>query len=420
MPKRIFVSATSRDLGSFRTLASECLRRRGYEVDDQAIFRLTYLEISEKLKKRIQDCDAVVCLIGFVYGGEPSHCPVSEPRRSYNQWEYFFARKYGKPVFILVAEAGTRFDPHTPEEEVLRKLQDDFRKEVTLDRDWKPFASSDQLRAELAELRFPWEDLLDTVDSEVQDWFGRPLRLLSYVFSDAERFVKEMNDPRWAGRRDWFAYLLGALTPWVLLLSAFLGSIIAAIVKCVLGDEFRMLPTVMTAVGGCFVVWLCLSLILVTLIRSPSSFDMARCIPIVTVISVVVGISRAVPTGYLPNAVAGVHATVITSAIPAALLGLGFAIIVQVAEAVETMVSGRRQADNHLIVGFLLLTGLVLSMIRAGLVLGSRGVSESLLVLAVVPVLYIGSFALIYLRLGSRCVRFLMGAFAKVRQGLSE
>jgi len=39
--KRIFVSATTRDLGSHRLLASQSLRKRGYEVDDQAIFDST-------------------------------------------------------------------------------------------------------------------------------------------------------------------------------------------------------------------------------------------------------------------------------------------------------------------------------------------------------------------------------------------
>jgi len=155
--KRIFVSATSRDLGSYRRLASESLRKRGYVVDDQAIFNLTYLEIAEKLEQRIADCDAVVCLIGFVYGGEPSNRPAGQPRRSYTQWEYFLARKLGKPVYLLLADEKTAFDPHDREGEELRQLQDQYRADVTGDRDWKSFANADQLRADLAELRFPWE-----------------------------------------------------------------------------------------------------------------------------------------------------------------------------------------------------------------------------------------------------------------------
>jgi tetratricopeptide (TPR) repeat protein/nucleoside 2-deoxyribosyltransferase len=155
--RRIFVSATSRDLKSYRQLASEKLRGRGYDVDDQAIFNLTYLKIGEKLRKRIENCDAVVCLIGFVYGGEPSQRPADQPRRSYTQWEYHFARELGKPVYLLLADEKTPFDKHRRERAELKQLQKDYRAEVIRDRDWSSFDSRDQLRAELAELHFPWE-----------------------------------------------------------------------------------------------------------------------------------------------------------------------------------------------------------------------------------------------------------------------
>jgi tetratricopeptide (TPR) repeat protein len=154
---RIFVSATTRDLGSYRELASKTLRGRGDVVDDQAIFNLTYHDIGAMLKNRISECDAVVCLIGFVYGGEPSQRPTDQPRRSYTQWEYFLARELGKPVYLLLADAKTKFDRHKKETDELRQLQETYRAEVIRDRDWRPFANMDQLRAELALLRFSWE-----------------------------------------------------------------------------------------------------------------------------------------------------------------------------------------------------------------------------------------------------------------------
>jgi tetratricopeptide (TPR) repeat protein len=155
--KRIFVSATSRDLGSYRLVASATLRELGYEVDDQAIFNLTFLEIGEKIKHRIQSCDAVVCLIGFVYGGEPAERLTDQPRRSYTQWEYHFAHELKKPVYLLLADEQTKFDPHDLESDEVQQLQLRYRAAVIRDRDWRPFANVDQLRAELALLRFPWE-----------------------------------------------------------------------------------------------------------------------------------------------------------------------------------------------------------------------------------------------------------------------
>jgi tetratricopeptide (TPR) repeat protein len=157
--KRIFVSATSRDLATYRELAGRSLRKRGYDVDDQAIFDLTFLDIGPMLKERIAACDAVICLVGFTYGGEPSNRPPDAPRRSYTQWEYHFARELDKPVYLLLAGDDTKFDEyeHEPESGELRLLQKEYRAEVVRDRDWRTFNSIDQLRAELAELRFPWE-----------------------------------------------------------------------------------------------------------------------------------------------------------------------------------------------------------------------------------------------------------------------
>jgi tetratricopeptide (TPR) repeat protein len=160
--RRIFVSATNRDLASYRDLASKSLRKRGYDVDDEAVFNLSFLELNEMLKQRIERCDAVVCLVGFAYGGEPSNRPPDQPRRSYTQWEFHLARQLDKAVYLLMAQENTTFDepkPNiTPESGDLLQLQRDHRVEITRDRDWRPFSSTDQLRAELAELHFPWPD----------------------------------------------------------------------------------------------------------------------------------------------------------------------------------------------------------------------------------------------------------------------
>jgi tetratricopeptide (TPR) repeat protein len=156
--RRIFLSATNRDLASYRDLASVALRRRGYETVEQPTFNLTDDRIAKLLEDKLKDCDAVVCLIGTAYGGEPSARIDSELRRSYTQLEYFVARRLNKPVFLFVADESTPFerrDDSEPDE--LQVLQRDYRKEATRDRDWRAFADGKDLRFLLAELRFPWE-----------------------------------------------------------------------------------------------------------------------------------------------------------------------------------------------------------------------------------------------------------------------
>jgi hypothetical protein len=53
--RRIFVSAATRALGGYRRVASQWLRKRDNEVEDQAIFNRTFLEIGAKLKQRIDE-----------------------------------------------------------------------------------------------------------------------------------------------------------------------------------------------------------------------------------------------------------------------------------------------------------------------------------------------------------------------------
>ena len=155
MPKRrIFISATNRGLKSFRLLATQSLRKRGYDVDDEQIFNLTWMQITETLETRIARCDAVVCLIGFAFGGEPSERPPISRADRTRSWSIFWRLKIGKPVFRLMADEKTPFDEDVlePESAELRQLQRDFRAEVVRDQDWRSFGSLDQLRAELAEL----------------------------------------------------------------------------------------------------------------------------------------------------------------------------------------------------------------------------------------------------------------------------
>ena len=120
----VFVSATTRDLGSFRRAAAAALEKRDVHAIVQENFPPDYREVIELLRERIAQCDAVICLVGFYYGAEPQEPPDGALRRSYTQLEYDIAVALDKPVFKLLADEGCPFDPHRPEPDEVRAAED--------------------------------------------------------------------------------------------------------------------------------------------------------------------------------------------------------------------------------------------------------------------------------------------------------
>jgi hypothetical protein len=128
---RVFISAVSSELGSHRREVARVLRRKGLEVRDQEHFSQGGGTLLERLRDYIQQCDAVVLLVGERYGAFPTQehtaalgaVPAFEgyrdakrqPQASYTQWELFLARHYGKKTYTFLTEGG--FTPDTPNDE---------------------------------------------------------------------------------------------------------------------------------------------------------------------------------------------------------------------------------------------------------------------------------------------------------------
>ena len=98
---KVFVSATTQDLGRCRDAVKGALLTGDIHPVTQEHFPPDYREIVEILRDRISQCDAVICLLGFVYGESPAEGTVRP--RSYTQIEYDVARELEKPVFVFVA-----------------------------------------------------------------------------------------------------------------------------------------------------------------------------------------------------------------------------------------------------------------------------------------------------------------------------
>jgi hypothetical protein len=65
----------------------------GNHVQVQEDFQQGPSTLIMTLQNYVARCDRVICLVGSAYGLEPSlsALPSGSPRRSYSQWEYFFA-----------------------------------------------------------------------------------------------------------------------------------------------------------------------------------------------------------------------------------------------------------------------------------------------------------------------------------------
>jgi len=120
---KVFVSAVSSELGTYRTAAVEWLTLCCYHVVHQRAFQQTAGRIDHLLTGHITDCDAVVCLIGKRYGYEDRKQKPGNARRSYTQSEYWLATEHGIPVFKMLTDEErpptpdqTDADPESPEQ----------------------------------------------------------------------------------------------------------------------------------------------------------------------------------------------------------------------------------------------------------------------------------------------------------------
>ncbi len=151
----VFISATTRDLRSYRdTVRDAILTLKACPVvqDD---WPPDYRSVSKILQKEIAECDAVICLIGPVFGQEPKKRDKDDPRRSYTQLEHDIAVALDKPVFAFFAAEDCPLDHPPDEPEELRELQREHIAHLkTLDRRRESFRSREELKQRVSALRF--------------------------------------------------------------------------------------------------------------------------------------------------------------------------------------------------------------------------------------------------------------------------
>ena len=126
-PLRIFVSATSADLRSYRNAVADELHHREFTAVEQDHFSPTFRTVQQELTRKIRSCDAVICLVGIAFGEEPRQRPARVKRQSYTQMEYRLAKKLRKRVFLFIASDDCRFDADVRESEDKALCQTAYR-----------------------------------------------------------------------------------------------------------------------------------------------------------------------------------------------------------------------------------------------------------------------------------------------------
>jgi len=108
---KVFISATSRDLRSYRLALRDALLTGGEVLPViQEHFPPGYGAVRELLSREIGACEAVICLVGEAFG----MAPQDRPERSYTQLEYDLARELQRRYYVFITADG--WQPDEPPE----------------------------------------------------------------------------------------------------------------------------------------------------------------------------------------------------------------------------------------------------------------------------------------------------------------
>ncbi len=205
---RVFISRTTAGLKALAEPVAEVLRQRGIEPIIQTGFYPSTHDVKGMLAEHLQQCDAVICLIGSAYGSGP-HDPITktdqpvhglkDPRTkdrlfSYTQLELLIARDLGRPIYTFFIEGDalpTAFAPEPPE---LAQRQQTFITEFAKDgrNTYGTFSQWDQPADPARGLK----QAIEAIQFEITVLAGKPTNLpytsLGTLFKGRDEFLAEL------------------------------------------------------------------------------------------------------------------------------------------------------------------------------------------------------------------------------------
>jgi len=180
---KVFISATSNGLCSYRNNTAKILNALGAETSYQENYPSDYRMIEQFLKSEILKCQFVICLIGNSYGSEPNN-NTTHPR-SYSQLEYDFACEIGLPLYIFDGRAcDLDLSSYQDEPEEKKELQRLFWEKIEHydKRLRQTFKTQNDLDEQLIKI---WKDRSQNSNVQVE-LLPTPLARLHFVESKTE------------------------------------------------------------------------------------------------------------------------------------------------------------------------------------------------------------------------------------------
>ena len=198
MPK-VFVSATSRDLRSYRQVVADWAKSRDLDVVIQDDFEVQpdYVTVVKLLRDKIAPCDIVIHLAGLFYGFEPANLPPAETRRSYTQLEYELGKEYNRPVYRFIAR--DNYTPDNPYTQTPEQAELQLKHRNRLTQGCEPYSptartSGNELYYEFStheELRKLLE-LIPPIAPTVNKPRNLPLRSIGSLFKGRDAFLEQL------------------------------------------------------------------------------------------------------------------------------------------------------------------------------------------------------------------------------------
>jgi tetratricopeptide (TPR) repeat protein len=100
----IFLSGVSEEFASFRDAIEKRIRKKSCFAENQPNWPNEDGTVESSIRRRLEDCDAVIHIVGFRFGRMPANQPPAMPPRSYTQMEYDIARELGKPIYVYLSK----------------------------------------------------------------------------------------------------------------------------------------------------------------------------------------------------------------------------------------------------------------------------------------------------------------------------